>query len=121
MKTAKPANVERLLDVARVLKTKSVFLFGPRQCGKSWLVGHTVKGAHLLDLLSSETFIRLTQHPEYIEEIGADGKPIVIDEIQKLPQLLDEVHRLIERRGFRFPRRSISSWGRRPSRSRAPA
>ena len=102
MKTAKPANVERLLDVAHVLKTKSVFLFGPRQCGKSWLVGHTVKDVHLLDLLSSETFIRLTQHPEYIEEIGADGKPIVIDEIQKLPQLLDEVHRLIERRGFRF-------------------
>ncbi len=94
--------VARKLDINSILNKKSVFLFGPRQCGKSWLIDHTIKDAHLLDLLSSDTFIRLSQHPEYIEEVGVDGKPIVIDEIQKLPGLLDEVHRLIERRGYRF-------------------
>ena len=75
MKEDKSFNVKRFLDIAGILKSKSVFLFGPRQCGKSWLVEHTVKDAHLLDLLSSETFLRLAQHPEYIEEVGADGKP----------------------------------------------
>jgi len=47
-------------------------------------------------------FLRLSQHPEYIEQIAIDGKPVVIDEIQKLPGLLDEVHRLIEKKGIRF-------------------
>jgi len=95
-------NITRILDLSGILRNKSVFLFGPRQCGKSWLCDHTLGEIHLLDLLSSETFIRLSQHPEYIEQVGADGKPIVIDEIQKLPGLLDEVHRLIEKKGFRF-------------------
>ena len=47
-------------------------------------------------------FLRLSQHPEQLEQFGADGRPIVIDEIQKLPSLLDEVHRLIEKKGYRF-------------------
>ena len=47
-------------------------------------------------------FLRLSQHPEQLEQFGADGRPIVIDEIQKLPMLLDEVHRLIEKKGYRF-------------------
>jgi len=94
--------IARNLDVKSVLDHKSVFLFGPRQCGKSWLIDHTLSDFHLLDLLSTDTFLRLSQHPELLEQIGSDGKPIVIDEIQKLPGLLDEVHRLIERRGFRF-------------------
>lgn len=94
--------VERNLDITSILAKKSVFLFGPRQCGKSWLVDHTLKDVHVLDLLSSEIFLRLSQHPEQLEQIGADGRPIVIDEIQKLPSLLDEVHRLIEKKGYRF-------------------
>lgn len=94
--------VERNIDIASVLARKSVFLFGPRQCGKSWLVDHTLKDVHVIDLLSSEMFLRLSQHPEQLEQFGADGRPIVIDEIQKLPSLLDEVHRLIEKKGYRF-------------------
>ena len=94
--------IERNIDIASILAKKSVFLFGPRQCGKSWLVDHTLKGVHVIDLLSSEMFLRLSQHPEQLEQYGADGSPIVIDEIQKLPSLLDEVHRLIEKRGYRF-------------------
>ena len=94
--------IVRNIDIASVLEKKSVFLFGPRQCGKSWLVDHTLKDVHVLDLLSSEMFLRLSQHPEQLEQFGADGRPIVIDEIQKLPSLLDEVHRLIEKKGYRF-------------------
>ena len=95
-------NIERKIDVNAILEKKSLFLFGPRQSGKSWLIDHTIKDAHVFDLLSSDTFLRLSQHPEYIEQVATDGKPVVIDEIQKLPHLLDEVHRLIEKKGIRF-------------------
>ena len=54
-------------------------------------------------MLSSDTLIRLSSDPGYIEKTCTDGRIIVIDEIQKLPSLLDEVHRLTGRRGFRFP------------------
>jgi len=94
--------VERNIDLSDMLKRKSVFLFGPRQCGKSSLVDHEFADAHVFDLLSSDTLIRLSSDPGHIERTCADGRIVVIDEIQKLPMLLDEVHRLIERRGFRF-------------------
>ena len=94
--------IARNLDIESILAKKSIFLFGPRQCGKSWLVDHTLAHVHVIDLLSSEMFLRLSQHPEQLEQFGADGRPIVIDEIQKLPMLLDEVHRLIEKKGYRF-------------------
>ena len=94
--------IARNLDIESILAKKSIFLFGPRQCGKSWLVDHTLTHVHVIDLLSSEMFLRLSQHPEQLEQFGADGRPIVIDEIQKLPMLLDEVHRLIEKKGYRF-------------------
>ena len=94
--------IERNLKLSDALKRKSVFLFGPRQCGKSSLVEHELVDAHVFDLLSSDTLIRLSSDPSYIEKTCTDGRIIVIDEIQKLPSLLDEVHRLIERRGFKF-------------------
>ena len=94
--------ITRNIDLSAALAKKSVFLFGPRQCGKSWLVDHTLRNVHVVDLLSSEMFLRFSQHPEQLEQLGTDGCPIVIDEIQKLPSLLDEVHRLIEKRGYRF-------------------
>ncbi len=92
----------RNLDIRSVLEKKSVFLFGPRQSGKSSLIDHCFPGVPLFDLLSSSTFIRLSQDPSYIESICGENKVAIIDEIQKLPSLLDEVHRLIERKGFRF-------------------
>lgn len=94
--------VARKLDVAAVLKKKSCFLFGPRQCGKSSLVRETLPDAHVFDLLSGDTFVRLARNPNYIEEVCRDDRPVVIDEIQKMPSLLDEVHRLIEKNGTRF-------------------
>ena len=94
--------IARKLDIASVLTKKSCFLFGPRQCGKSSLVRETIPDAHIIDLLSGDTFTRLARNPNYIEETCRDSRPVVIDEIQKMPSLLDEVHRLIETKGMRF-------------------
>ena len=94
--------IARKLDVAPVLQTKSCFLFGPRQCGKSSLVRETMQDAHVFNLLSGDTFAHLARNPNYIDETCRDNSPVVIDEIQKMPALLDEVHRLIEEKGKRF-------------------
>ena len=94
--------IYRKLDVSSVLEHKSCFLFGPRQCGKSSLIRETIPNAYIFDLLNADTFSRLARNVGYIEEVCRENRPIVIDEIQKMPSLLDEVHRLIELRGFKF-------------------
>ena len=94
--------IARKLDVASVVNAKSCFLFGPRQCGKSSLVRETMADAHVFNLLSGDTFMRLAGNPNYLDETCHDDRPVVIDEIQKMPALLDEVHRLIEETGKRF-------------------
>ena len=94
--------ISRKLDVSSVLEHKSCFLFGPRQCGKSSLIRETIPNAYIFDLLNADTFSRLARNVGYIEEVCRENRPIVIDEIQKMPSLLDEVHRLIELLGFKF-------------------
>lgn len=85
--------------------TRSFFLFGPRGVGKStWLKASLPKAAYL-DLLDSALALELSQKPELLEPIIGDRPQracVIIDEIQKIPQLLDEVHRLIENRKWRF-------------------
>jgi predicted AAA+ superfamily ATPase len=94
--------IPRTLDVARLARRKSLFLFGPRQTGKTVLVRHALPDAAYYDLLDSSVFVALSRRPgQLAEEQGTAGRVVVIDEIQKLPVLLDEVHRLIER-GVRF-------------------
>ena len=93
----------RMLDVASVVSKKSCFLLGPRQCGKTSLIHATLPDAYLFDLLDADVFLRLSRSPRYLGEVCTDvSRPVVIDEIQKMPTLLDEVHRLIETRGMRF-------------------
>ncbi len=83
---------------------KSFFLFGPRQTGKSTLIKELfAPGTSLFyDLLNSETYRRLAARPELIRaEVQAavsrkQVSHVIIDEVQKIPQLLDEVHYLIE-------------------------
>lgn len=95
--------VERLLDLPALLKQKSHFLFGPRQTGKTSLIRHTLKEVRLYDLLDSTVYLTLSRHPERIaQELTARDRIVVIDEIQRLPHLLNEVHRLIEERKVRF-------------------
>lgn len=93
----------RLLDLEPTLAKKSCFLFGARQTGKTSLIRSVFPTAPRYSLLESDTWLRLSRHPATLrEELTTPGEIVVIDEIQKLPQLLDEVHWLIEERKIRF-------------------
>jgi uncharacterized protein len=84
--------------------SSSAFLFGPRGTGKtSWLKQHFADGI-FIDLLNTEIFNRLLANPTRLEMmLPASSKNwVVIDEVQKIPELLNEVHRLIEHKGLRF-------------------
>lgn len=91
----------RLLDIARLASTKSVLLLGPRMTGKSTLLQHQFPDALRFDLLDPRELLSLSAHPERLGERVAAARRkgtrvFVVDEVQKLPILLDEVHRLIE-------------------------
>jgi len=95
--------VARVLDLAGLMSKKSHFLFGPRQTGKSHLIRNVLPSCRLYDLLDTPTFLALSQNPERLGQEIPPGETIaVIDEIQRLPALLNEVHRLIEERHVRF-------------------
>ena len=97
--------IERILDLTELLKKKSFFLFGPRATGKSTLVKQQLLNtAGIIDLLDSRLFLRLSSAPHDLEEIidARNTNLVVIDEIQRIPELLNEVHRLIEDRKMRF-------------------
>ena len=87
---------------------ETFFLWGPRQTGKSTLLRARYPRSRWLDLLKADEFRRYASNPEFLrQEIEAGGRPapgdqVVIDEIQKVPALLDEVHWLIENRGLHF-------------------
>jgi predicted AAA+ superfamily ATPase len=84
--------------------TETFFLWGPRQTGKTTLLHQAYPDALYVDLLKADAFRRYTQHPELLrEELLAGGARFaVIDEVQKVPALLDEVHWLHENAGIRF-------------------
>ncbi|HZY59492.1 MAG TPA: AAA family ATPase [Candidatus Binataceae bacterium] len=95
--------IPRAVDLPGLLGRKSYFLLGPRQTGKSFLIRHTLAGARLYDLLDSPTYLALSRNPERIaQEVTGRDRVVVIDEVQRLPGLLNEVHRLIETRRIRF-------------------
>ena len=82
-----------------MLQHRSLFLFGPRQTGKTTLLRTLFPDAKFYDLLEANTFRELSFNPELIRQRLTDrDELIVIDEIQKLPSLLDEVHTMMERR-----------------------
>ena len=100
---AAPQFIARAPDLAGWLARKSHFLFGPRQTGKTFLVRRALPGARVYDLLDSSVYLALSQRPARLaEEVGPGDELVVIDEVQRLPELLNEVHRLIEARGTRF-------------------
>lgn len=83
---------------------KSFFLFGPRGTGKSSWVKNTFPQGAYIDLLESELFMSLSASPgrlsSYIPKSHKDW--VIIDEVQKIPPLLDEIHRLIEKDRLKF-------------------
>jgi len=94
---------KRSLFLVDFLTNKSAFLFGPRSCGKTKLYEKQLNPDRVYDLLSSKTFRRLLQNPSLIfDECLGENELIVIDEVQKLPELLDEVHRTIEKKNAKF-------------------
>jgi predicted AAA+ superfamily ATPase len=96
-------------DFQRLLKlppvgTETFFLWGPRQAGKSTLLRKHYPDAKWVDLLKADEFRRYSTRPEVLrEELSQSGERfVVIDEVQKAPELLDEVHWLHENRGVHF-------------------
>lgn len=83
----------------------SAFLWGARQVGKTTWLQTKYPDARVYDLLRPSEFARLLRHPEILSEELADfgeDDTVIIDEIQKLPILLDEVQSLIQRKNIRF-------------------
>lgn len=97
----KSKNIKRLLNVP----DHSFFLFGARGTGKSTWLRQSLPGAVYLDLLDTSLQLELTAQPHRLESIVGNPKPgqwIVLDEVQKIPALLDEVHLLMEKNDWRF-------------------
>ena len=79
----------------------SIFLWGARQTGKTTLLKHLYPQAKYYDLLLANEFERLLRDPSLLSQELAylkEGDLVIIDEVQKVPQLLDEVHSLIQDR-----------------------
>jgi predicted AAA+ superfamily ATPase len=95
---------QRILDVRALLEHRSLFLFGPRQTGKTTYLHDRYPHARFVDLLDARTFRELSARPELLRSSLTPSETlVVIDEIQKLPALLDEVHLLIGRhKSLRF-------------------
>jgi predicted AAA+ superfamily ATPase len=90
----------RTLDPPRT----AFFLFGPRGTGKSTWARSRFPGAHAVNLLPPETALRFERDPtQFRAEVLARPRNdwIVVDEVQRVPRLLDEVHFLMEEKGYR--------------------
>ena len=84
---------------------ETLFLWGPRQTGKSTLLRETYADAIWVDLLKADQFRKYLNAPERLRQeisAGNDNRIVVIDEIQKVPDLLDEVHWMMENQNRRF-------------------
>lgn len=96
----------RIHQVSEIIKTKSCFLLGPRQTGKSTLLLSQLEGAPTWNLLDVGLLLRVSSDPTLIRRQLRAMKPkpavAVIDEIQKLPILLNEVHLMIEEDHIKF-------------------
>jgi len=101
------AHIERMLDF-ELPDGQSAFLWGPRQTGKSTFLKQRYPDSVWFDLLRTDLFLDLNRRPSLLREelLSLDEealrRPIVIDEVQKVPAILDEVHWLMENRGLRF-------------------
>ena len=86
------------------LTSQSFFLLGPRGVGKSWFVENTYKKALIFNLLDTEIYTKLLASPHLLGQMipSSFKNWVIIDEIQKIPMLLNEVHRLIEKRKLKF-------------------
>ncbi|MBI4432765.1 MAG: ATP-binding protein [Candidatus Omnitrophica bacterium] len=99
------AKIAKRLFELKLPKGQSAFLWGPRKVGKSYWINHSLgEKAVIIDLLKTDVFAELASRPALLRERYSEDKSdlIVIDEVQKIPLLLDEVHWLIENKGRSF-------------------
>ena len=95
--------IKKRLFELNLPRGKSAFLWGPRKVGKTYWISHTLSGAEVIDLLKTDTLAEYISRPALLRERYQNRKGlIVIDEVQKIPPLLDEVHWLIENKGMSF-------------------
>jgi len=99
--------ITRSLEIA-LPKGQSAFLWGPRKTGKTTFLKAAFPDSTVYDLLRTDLLLEFSKRPSLLRErlLAAEPKrlkePIIIDEVQKVPQLLDEIHWLIENKGLRF-------------------
>lgn len=92
-------------QILRGAAGESVFLWGARQTGKSTLLKTLYPNAVWFDLLKSDVYLRYQRSPaEFREAVMAQNekKLVIVDEVQKIPALLDEVHWLIVNHHIQF-------------------
>ena len=99
--------IPRMLKI-ELPKGQSAFLWGPRKTGKTTYLRAAYPNSLIFDMLRTDLFLEFTKRPFLLREqlLAADPKqlkePIIIDEVQKVPQLLDEIHWLTENQGLQF-------------------
>ena len=95
--------IERLQKI-KLPPNRSAFLWGPRKTGKTTLLRQQFPNACWIDLLDYDLFLTLSRQPTRLRQIidAQSSQTIVIDEVQKIPHLMDEIHWLIENRDYRF-------------------
>lgn len=100
-------NIKRLLKI-KLPKGQSAFLWGPRKTGKTSYLKEHFPDSLYYDFLKTDLFFELSKNPSLFRErlLAKEEKnltkPIILDEVQKIPQILDEIHWLIENKGLSF-------------------
>lgn len=100
-------HIDRILDLD-LPQSQSAFLWGPRKTGKSTYLKKRFPDSPVYDFLKTDLFLELLKAPHLLREqllaVGGDltRTPVILDEVQKVPRILDEVHWLIENKGLKF-------------------
>ncbi len=86
--------------IIQIPQTKSFFLFGPLATGKTTWLQQMFPSAVHIDLLEPELYRMLLASPSRLAQMIPPGctEPVIINEVQRIPELLNEVHRLIEQK-----------------------
>jgi uncharacterized protein len=100
-------NIDRILNLELPAK-QSAFLWGPRKTGKTTYLKSRFPDSIIYDFLETDLFLEFSKRPSLLREqlLAKDEKilsrPVILDEVQKIPRIMDEVQWLIENKGFRF-------------------
>ena len=100
-------NIKRMLEM-KLPSHQSAFLWGARKTGKTTYLKEKFPNSLVYDFLKTDLFFEISKDPSRLRErvLAQESRvlkePIILDEVQKVPQALDEVHWLIENKGLRF-------------------